>query len=185
MHTEEFSSQNPQKRTRSYTIDVNKCLIQMQIYDKTGEFVEKERNYAPDMSYTEILYGADGEILSVNEYDKNGNPKIDTRERERKFNDYSRINFFDDDFTEEKTVVPDKESVLKRLDEQVASNRGLSSYDYMEFANVLGIKDVDLEQADGKEIRKLIIKFHPDRNPDDKYANTITQILNYIYSTVK
>lgn len=184
--TDEFSLENPKIRTRSYRTDMNNRLIQMQIYNKTGEFVEKERNYAPDMSYTEILYGVNGEIISVNEYDKNGNPKIDTRERERKFNDYSRINFFDeDDFTEGKTVVPDKEEVLSRLDKQVSTNKGLSSYDYTELASVLDIKDVDLEQANGKEIRKLIIKFHPDRNPGDKYATTITQILNYIYSTVK
>lgn len=184
--TDEFSPENPKIRTCSYRTDMNNRLIQMQIYNKTGEFVEKERNYAPDMSYTEILYGVNGEIISVNEYDKNGNPKIDTRERERKFNDYSKINFFDeDDFTEGKTVVPDKEEVLSRLDKQVSTNKGLSSYDYTELASVLNIKDVDLEQANGKEIRKLIIKFHPDRNPDDKYANTITQILNYIYSTVK
>lgn len=184
--TDEFSLENPRIRTRSYRTDMSNRLIQMQIYNKTGEFVEKERNYAPDMSYTEILYGVNGEIISVNEYDKNGNPKIDTRERERKFNDYSRINFFDeDDFSDEKTVIPDKEEVLTRLDKQVSTNRGLSSYDYMELASVLDIKDVDLEQANGKEIRKLIIKFHPDRNPGDKYATTITQILNYIYSTVK
>lgn len=73
---------------------------------------------------------------------------------------------------------------FKNISDKISSNGGvnnLSAVERKEVADVLGVNPEKLTKLTKGEYRQLIVKFHPDKNPDNKeFAIYITQILNNI-----
>lgn len=172
-------------KTQTYYHKASKFKKQEEIFDEYGNKKEytafyKENDipqyteiYNKDGSYTQITYNTNGEIISREEFNRDGSPKV-----------------YEENKTKGKEISPEKSKkeqlIDKILDISCSTSKSFNNItgaEWIEFRDILGLDNInELFKMDKTTFRLLSKKFHPDLQQDDTKKEEYAKIFSIINS---
>lgn len=156
------------------------------IYESNYEYLKLKSNNSPKGSFRQARAQLDllfkltnSQILSNL---SNENKRIlkeailnnDFKTIEKIYNESLKMSILTDDCM--------RNEFIKEIGEKLSrANRNLNDSEIGNLAVLLGTTEDQIKHMDKKEYRRLCLKFHPDKNPNDTMAHQIFIILNKIF----